>query len=169
MRYLPICFLMLVSISLFAQENRALTCADGIDNDRDGLIDCEDPDCEDLPNRGCDLCPDGLSFADEVLLFDQNCGNLVGALENSLGVADWSEDSTGTPAILSLGKGGTLRLGFTNNQLSNSGNGAIDLWVFEVGFAAERSSIALRPVDPATRSALVAASFPDLDGDGYFT
>ncbi len=169
MRYLFVCFLALISVNLLAQENTSLNCADGIDNDNDGLIDCEDPDCEELPNGGCDLCPDGLSFADEVLFFDQNCGNQVGELLNSLGVADWSEDSVGTPSVLSLGKGGTLRLGFTNNQLSNSGSNAIDLWVFEVGFAAERSSIALRPVDLATRNALIDASLPDVDGDGYFT
>lgn len=159
----------MISVSLFAQENTALRCADGIDNDNDGLIDCDDPDCDELSNRGCAVCPSGLSFADEVLSFEQNCGNQIGELVNALGVADWSEDSTGAPSILSLGKGGTLRLGFTNNQLSNSGSGAIDLWVFEVGFAAERSSLALRPVDLATRSALIAGGFPDIDGDGYFT
>lgn len=161
--------LVMISVSLFAQENTALACADGRDNDNDGLTDCDDPECEELANNGCSVCPDGLSFADEVLLFDQNCGNQVGELVNSLGVADWSEDSTGTPAVLSLGKGGTLRLGFTNNQLSNSGSNAPDLWVFEVGFAAERSSVALRPVDGDTRGVLIAAGMPDIDGDGYFT
>jgi hypothetical protein len=169
MRYLSVLFLLLVGVCLSAQENTALDCADGRDNDGDGLVDCEDPDCGELPNGGCAVCPDGLSFADEILLFEQNCGTLVGELENVLGVADWSEDSTGAPSILSLGKGGTLRLGFTNNQLSNSGSTAIDLWVFEVGTSAERSSIALRPVDVASRSALIAAGFPDIDGDGYFT
>ncbi|MEM9525902.1 MAG: gliding motility-associated C-terminal domain-containing protein [Bacteroidota bacterium] len=170
MRYLFLCLPLLLSVNLFAQENNALNCADGIDNDNDGLIDCDDPDCDELPNLGCSICPNGLSFADTVLFFDQNCGNQVGELDNTLGVANWSEDSMSLDqTVLSLGKGGTLRLGFTNNQLSNSGSTAIDLWVFEVGFAAERSSIALKPVDGTTRAALIAAGLPDLDGDGYFT
>lgn len=169
MRYLLVCLLVSFSMSLVAQEDRAIACSDGIDNDNDGLIDCDDPDCNALPNAGCDICPDGLSFADVVLFFDQNCGNQVGELVNSLGVADWSEETTVNSSVLSLGKGGTLRLGFTNNQMTNSGNPAPDLWVFEVGTAAERTSVALRPVDPTTRTALIAAGFLDIEGEGYFT
>lgn len=35
-------------------------CADGIDNDGDGLIDCQDPDCE--ANEACidEVCNDGI-------------------------------------------------------------------------------------------------------------
>lgn len=168
MQHWLFCLLIMISVGLSAQEASALACADGIDNDGDGLIDCDDPDCEELPNLGCAICPGGLSFADTVLFVEQECGDLVGDLVNALGVADWSEEEPEIPAILSLGKGGTLRLGFTNNQMTNSGSGAPDLWLFEVGSAAERSSIALRPVDAATRSALIAASLPDEDGDGFF-
>lgn len=169
MRYWLFGFLLVFTLSLHAQEANALDCADGIDNDGDGLIDCDDPDCDALPNLGCAICPGGLSFADTVLFFDQNCGTQVGELVNALGVSDWSEEEPERPAILSLGKGGTLRLGFTNNQMINSGDGASDLWLFEVGFASERSSIALRPVDLATRTALINAGMPDEDGEGYFT
>ena len=169
MRCWFLCLLMLVTVCLSAQEANALDCADGIDNDGDGLIDCDDPDCDQLPNLGCAICPDGRSFADTVLFFDQNCGNQVGELVNALGVADWSEEDTGLPSILSLGKGGVLRLGFTNNQMTNSGTTAPDLWVFEVGVAAERSSLALRPVDMVTRSRCIAAGLEDRVGDGYFT
>ena len=169
MRLWPLFFLVLLSVGLSAQEANALDCADGIDNDGDGLIDCDDPDCDQLPNLGCAICPDGRSFADTVLFFDQNCGNQVGELVNALGVADWSEEDTSLPSILSLGKGGVLRLGFTNNQMTNSGTTAPDLWVFEVGVAAERSSLALRPVDMATRSRCIAAGLEDMLGDGYFT
>ena len=42
MRYLSIFLLLILSVGLCAQENNALSCADGIDNDRDGLIDCDD-------------------------------------------------------------------------------------------------------------------------------
>jgi len=147
MHYYLICFLILASASLSAQEASALACADGIDNDGDGLIDCDDPGCEELANLGCSICPGGLSFADTVFAYEQECGPLVGDLGNALGVADWNEEDPTTPAILSLGRGGTLRLGFTNNQMTNSGSGAPDLWLFEVGTAAEQSSISLRPVD----------------------
>lgn len=169
MRYWLLGFLVVFNLSLFAQEANALDCADGIDNDDDGLIDCEDPDCDQLPNLGCATCPDGLSFADTVLFFDQNCGNQVGQLENALGVADWSEEDTGVPSLLSLGIGGVLRLGFTNNQMTNSGDGAPDVWLFEVGTAAERSAIAFRPVDAETRSRCLAAGLLDFFGDGFFT
>jgi hypothetical protein len=169
MRYWLLSFFLIIGNGLLAQEANALDCADGIDNDGNGLIDCDDPACEELPNLGCAICPGGLSFADTVLFFDQNCGNQVGELVNALGVADWSEEDTDRPSILSLGRGGVLRLGFTNNQMINSGSGAPDLWLFEVGVAAERSSIALRPVDPPTREAMIAAGLPDEDGLGYFT
>ncbi|MDM9630611.1 hypothetical protein [Robiginitalea aurantiaca] len=35
-------------------------CADGIDNDGDGLIDCEDLDCETSPECIAEICDDGL-------------------------------------------------------------------------------------------------------------
>jgi len=169
MRQFLICLLVLLSLNAYAQENNAIDCADGVDNDGDGLADCDDPECAELANNGCGVCPDGLSFADVVLVFDQNCGSQVGELDNTLGVADWSEETTVNTSVLSLGKGGTLRLGFVNNQMTNSGTTAPDLWVFEVGTAAEQTTVALRPVNLATRAALVAAGFPDIEGEGYFT
>ncbi|MFK7758239.1 MAG: gliding motility-associated C-terminal domain-containing protein [Flavobacteriales bacterium] len=33
---------------MISQENTAASCADGIDNDGDGLVDCEDGDCESI-------------------------------------------------------------------------------------------------------------------------
>ncbi|HPQ21794.1 MAG TPA: hypothetical protein PK147_08080 [Saprospiraceae bacterium] len=36
---LSLCFIVQFS---FSQENTATTCSDGIDNDGDGFIDCED-------------------------------------------------------------------------------------------------------------------------------
>ncbi len=59
-------FLLLLSInSIQAQENTAILCADGIDNDGDGFSDCDDIECLTLPNLGCTTCfSDGLSFAD---------------------------------------------------------------------------------------------------------
>ena len=42
----------LIPTLIFAQENNSVLCGDGIDNDGDGLIDCFDTDCANLPNNG---------------------------------------------------------------------------------------------------------------------
>ncbi len=39
------------------RENTAGVCADGVDNDGDGLSDCDDPECRE--NGFCDVDPDG--------------------------------------------------------------------------------------------------------------
>ena len=43
-------------------ENTLLTCSDGIDNDGDTLLDCDDPDCRalgtaEVPGPGMTVCP----------------------------------------------------------------------------------------------------------------
>ena len=53
------------------RENGMGGCADGIDTDGDGLIDCDDPDCEDqdvcAPEEGCLPVEQELGCGDIVL------------------------------------------------------------------------------------------------------
>ena len=47
----------IINISgLILPENSAVLCSDGIDNDGDGLLDCEDNDCP------CPICPEDIDF-----------------------------------------------------------------------------------------------------------
>ncbi|MEM6699278.1 MAG: hypothetical protein AAF599_12820, partial [Bacteroidota bacterium] len=77
-------------LGLHAQENTALLCADGIDNDDNGLIDCNDPACQSLGSpSGCTECSDAISFADVVLDYTPNCScNNCGNTFEMLGVTD---------------------------------------------------------------------------------
>jgi len=43
-------------------------CSDGIDNDADGLIDCDDPDCADDPACVGEICDDGLDNDGDTLI-----------------------------------------------------------------------------------------------------
>jgi len=148
-------------------ESTALFCADGIDNDGDGLIDCEDPECQEInSNLGCETCfGDGLSFADEVIAYENTCAsNTQTDPELALGVPDFV---SGTNNYVTLGRG-SVTLGFTNNTLINSGNSDPDLFVFEIGPAVEGSSIELRPLNQATEDLLISQGIPDADGDGFY-
>ena len=42
------------------KEVPAEVCDDGIDNDGDGLVDCEDPDCAGSPECIPEICDDAL-------------------------------------------------------------------------------------------------------------
>lgn len=156
------------SISIFSQENTSITCADGIDNDGDGLIDCEDNDCQLLPNDGCLICSDGISFADTVLVYSPGCPLFDPEVESTLGVSDYDGVNIGSPTFAFLGEGGFIKLGFTNNNITNSGNSDADLRIFEVGPAVEPINVALRPVNSFTISQLILNGFSDIDSDGYF-
>ena len=150
-------------------ENTALTCADGVDNDADGVIDCDDAGCRALNgNIGCSTCfTDGLSFADAALDYFNNCGgNTRTDSSMALGMPDFIDASD--LGIVSLGNGGHLNLLFTNNTLTNSGTSDADLFVFEVGELVEASTIELRPLDVSTTNALIAAGKVDADLDGYY-
>lgn len=170
---LPICVLafFLIYATALAQENTSLLCADGIDNDGDGLIDCADPDCAELADNACLICDDEvLSYADQIIDYSPACPD-VPAIANAnpeaaLGAPDYNgvEDN---PNVLSLGDGGTAILGFTNNLIANSGDGSADIWIFEVGIV-EASEIELRPSNSFTLNALLNSGLNDPDGDGYF-
>lgn len=161
--------LFLFSITTIAQENSAITCSDGIDNDGDGWIDCLDSDCANLPtdmDNGCLTCfSDGRSFVDSVLAFEPACPtNMNTNPQAALGVANWAMAGDD----VSLGEGGSITLGFTNNLVVNSGNGDPDIWVFEVGPRVEDCTIELRPADQITIDRLNTAGITDNDGDGFY-
>ncbi|WP_235297822.1 T9SS type A sorting domain-containing protein [Portibacter marinus] len=157
----------LSSLSPSPREEFAEECADGIDNDGDGFIDCEDTSCQSLPNSGCTICKDnGTSFADEVRNYSNTCpSNLYTNSAFALGVSDYSEN---VASFVSLGEGGSIELDFTNNKLTNSGNSDADLWVFEVGPLVESTSVALLPLDQATINILENEGLLDSNGDGYY-
>ena len=157
-----------LSTGSFAQENTAAACADGIDNDGDGLIDCADGDCASLPSGGCSTCTDGRSFADVVLSYEPGCTIADPIPEGALGAADYNGSPFALDRFCFLGDGGKLKLGFTNNLLTNSGDGAGDVFVFEIGGAVENTDVSLRPENAATITALVNAGIQDPDNDGYY-
>ena len=174
MKYLKLLFVLflftLLSHTISAQENTALLCADGIDNDGDGLIDCEDDNCISLPlANACAICPSGISFADVVLDYTSGCALTDPQPEGAVGAADWGVFTfIDSPQAVFLGEGGRLTLGFTDNLLANSEDDQQDLWIFEIGDVVEGTSLALRPADTATAIALVAAGIPQADNDGFF-
>ena len=140
-------------------------------NDGDGLIDCLDSGCFNLPNYGCQTClEDGLSFADFVISFEQTCSsNTRFNPEAAIGVGDHLEGTyVSSAAYVSLGEGGSITLGFNNNLIVNSGDNNPDIWVFEIGPLVEASQIELRPFDQKTIDILKLEGIPDTDSDGNF-
>ena len=159
---------LFISLSIYGQENNAIACGDGIDNDGDELIDCLDPDCANLPNNGCFTCTDGISFADVLIEYLPGCPLADPDPTGALGVSDWNGSTVDEPQIVFLGQGGFIKLGFTNNLLTNSGDTNADLWVFEVGPAVESSNLELRPADTFTVNQLLLSGISDVDSDGFY-
>ncbi len=175
--FLIMTFLLTGIMPLVSQttEDTSISCSDGIDNDGDGLIDCEDPDCDISENNGCDVCfSDGLSFADEVIDYSPEClefldSDLINPLD-AIGMTDF--DSSQNPPFgsgrVTLGEGGSITLGFTNNLVTNSGDSDPDVWVFEVGIDVEGTFLSFRPYDAITTMILETMGIPDVDADGFF-
>jgi len=156
---------------IYSQENNSLNCGDGFDNDGDGLIDCEDSDCLNLSNNGCLTCfSDGLSFADFVISYESKCStNSAQFPLRALGVSDSNGSSDpSSDGYVSLGEGGIIKLGFSNNLVINSGDNNADIWVFEVGPAVESSMIALKPFDMFTTNILDSLGFTSNNQDGFY-
>ncbi|MDG4951355.1 thrombospondin type 3 repeat-containing protein [Weeksellaceae bacterium KMM 9724] len=87
-------------------------------------------------------------------------------MDAALGAPDYTNSAD---QFVSLGEGGSLKLQFTNNILSNSGDdNKNDLWVFEIGPAVEGSTIELRPANAYTLNVLIAEGILDTDGDGFY-
>ena len=160
---------VLLPLWLGAQETGTWPCADGVDNDGDGLIDCADPDCGSAATNGCAVCPDAFSFADDVLEYSAGCeANSDLAPEGALGLADAVAGANNFFALLHLGRGGSVKLVFQNNLLTNDGSPTADLLLFTVAEADRPFALALRPADAATRARLMAAGLTDADGDDFY-
>lgn len=161
-------YLWSVPLLLSGQEQTAQACSDGIDNDLDGGVDCQDEDCFQGGMNGCETCLfDGLSFADIVLGYQAGCLRLnFDDPSAALGIPDWNDPVDGHALV--LGEGGWVELGFVNNVLANSGDSLADIFIFEIGAVAEQADIELRPFDKSTEEALRMAGVQDLDGDGFF-
>ena len=165
--FAPLALLLLLSLALPAQERSARACADGLDNDGDGRVDCADPDCRALAG-GCATCPNGLSFADTVLAYQSGCGRSSENPRSVIGLTDFDGNLGNLSSFVITGEGGWVRLGFTNNILINSGDAAPDVHVFEVEVEVQETRVALRPRDAATRNLLLDRNVPDVDSNGYF-
>ncbi len=166
-------FLLLyqTSIAQVEPETSLRTCTDGIDNDGDGLIDCDDPECVENGVSNCRPCfNDLLAFADTIEMSIQTCpdsNNLYTDFLQALGRFDFDgfHDSA---KFVSIGTGGSLQFGFQDNLIANSGDTLADLWVYEVGLDREGVSLSLRPYDVYTESVLNNSGISDLDGDGFW-
>lgn len=87
--------------------------------------------------RGVEFPQGAVSFADRVISY--NPGSGVESPHNNssaaLGIPDWIDGEDGQ--FVSLGCQGTLVVKFTDNSLTPGGDGAPDLWIFEIGAAVE--------------------------------
>lgn len=124
---------------------------------------------------GIEFVDGAVSFADVVLDNDQNFnGGPAASAVNfmnptaALGTPDFVYDNkTGGNGAYSLGGGGKLTLGFTDNLLTNSGSVADDLWIFEIGNMVEDTYIYVRPT-LATLSILNLSGY-STDGEGFLS
>jgi len=133
------------------------------------------------PLHAVETCYDGIcfpggdvSFADIVIRYDASySGGCTPTHSNflnpdeSIGPPNYSGGGTGTGSV-SLGSGGLLEVRFVDNALTNSGDGGMDLHIYEVGPAVEGSFIAVRPADAATKDLLDGAGLTDVGGDGFY-
>ena len=122
-----------------------------------------------VPFGGIEFPQGAGSFADAVILYDPlfNGGPTPTNPDftdprASLGVPDFNGNPSGS---VSLGRGGILELGFTDNVLTNSGDEGFDLHIFEIGPDVEDTFVAIRPT-----AATVGLLDPlgDTNADGFF-
>jgi len=177
--YFLITVLSLNCLNLCAQitedslETFTAACLDGIDNDGDGLIDCEDPDCIENNVLACLPCfENSMAYADSVEVYIETCtdgNNLFTDISKVIGEADFDGFYEGGN-ILSLGQGGSVLLAFKDMLISNSGDYSPDIGIIEVGADREGVKIALRPFDAFTRLMMQysRASGPDQEGFYFF-
>ena len=118
---------------------------------------------------GVDFPSGALSFVDDVLRYDA-------LFQGGPGPASPYDDPTrafGRPDVtsgvgagfLSLGLGGLVELLFVDNVLTNSGDSAHDIHVFEVGADVEATLVAVRPT--SATAALLGSGF-DANSDGFY-
>lgn len=136
-----------------------------------------------IPGTHCDDSPPGdaiecfgvlfsggvSSFADEVLRYDCDfqggpCPTSAYAnQDDSLGLPD--DTTPGPGESVALGRGGLIEVLFVDNHLTNSGDEAPDLYVFESGPSVEDSFVAVRPT--ASTASMLGPAFDD-NSDGYY-
>ncbi len=109
---------------------------------------------------GLDL--DDSSFADVVLEYDPLFGGGPAPTDSRALDPDIALGGP-TPSWVSLGNGGLIELGFTDNLLTTSGDDNADLYVGEVNGTPEQFRLAIRP----TRSSAIQLD-GELDPTGYF-
>jgi len=152
-------------------------CNNGLDDDGDGFIDCEDPDdCPDNHSVGCLQCiSNSKSFSDTILMVRLECESELwpGATnpDYALGPPDYTLNNSQEPVgdgFVSLGNGGSISLGFNDNILTNSGDGQPDLWIFEVENPYDTFLVNLKPHNLDTKYILEASGLADKNNDGYF-
>jgi hypothetical protein len=85
-----------------AQED----CDNGVDDDGDGLIDCDDPDCVNAPNCR-EICNDGIDNDGDGLIDgeDPNCGNMFAC-------GSRVQDATGMPGPIEASVGAVVEVCF---------------------------------------------------------
>jgi|GEM_PF-2912584 len=115
------------------------------------------------------LFPEGLaSFADDVLRYEPDfSGGNVPSLPNQITsrtIGPPDQVATGD-GFVSLGSGGLIELLLQDNTLSNSGDLAPDLHIFEIGPDVEATDIEVRPT---AATVPLLAGFPDPNGDGFY-
>ncbi len=104
-----------------------------------------------------------------MLEFTSGCAIPDFSPQGALGAPDYNDNLPfDVTTFAYLGDGGTIKLGFTDNVLTNSGDPSPDIFVFEIGDAIEASQIFVRPLDAATRASLVAASLTSVDNDDFY-
>ncbi|MEM6293638.1 MAG: hypothetical protein AAGA54_20355 [Myxococcota bacterium] len=123
-----------------------------------------DPDCQcadDTCPGACfeDVCfiQGEISYADEVLAYDNTLGGSSPTESTDPAEALDAPDFEGSDGYVSLGRGGVLELAFVDNVLTNSGDAAADLFVFEIGPDVEASFIQVRGT-PATLELLKSSA-----------
>ena len=94
---------------------------------------------QDFHYDGVDFLDGPVSFADSVVSCSPGSDVDTGWLDPSsaLGIPD----DAGAGTVVSLGDGGSLKLQFTDNSLTTSGDNTDDLWIFEVGAVVEESNV----------------------------
>jgi hypothetical protein len=120
-----------------------------------------------IPFGGIEF-PDGVrSFADAILRVDPLFSGGPAATDDNdpLTALGPPDNVPGFGQSSALGRGGLIELLFVDNRLTNSGDAALDLHIFEVGPDVEDTFVAIRPTS-ATLLLLDPAG--DTDGDGFF-
>ncbi|MEQ9201043.1 MAG: LamG domain-containing protein, partial [Cyclobacteriaceae bacterium] len=104
---LTLIFTFFIISSVFSQET---SCADGIDNDGDGFVDCYDIDCAGGPS-----CTD-FYFGNSVVCKDEPTKNPIFKLKVAWTSADETANSHSSPTVGDIDQDGTPEIVVSNRQ-----------------------------------------------------